>query len=496
MPRNGRWSEARLDRFERRIERLAARISKTLPLPPEGKAERLALAENDVFYFCATYLPHYFDAPFGEMHRRLDAFVEESEKPALVVLPRGHGKTSFLTVAKTIHKLLFKTRRFAVIGSDTLSRAKNLADLVRLEFEFNERLKQDFGAQKTHAQWERDNFVLRNGAVLRALGQGSPWRGHNYQGARPDWVVVDDLEDLKNTRNAAIVERRIAWLRATVYPAVKDDGGRLLVAGNLFSVRCALARLAANRDGEYRFRALQMSAEEKGGAPAWPERFTKKMLADKKDFMGGAAYAAEYLNLPSDEGVLIKPDWIAWMKPEEAPTFEAKNVVSFLDPSPTGSESSDFKALVVLARHGKKNYVLWSWIRKASIGEMWDAQFSAYDTFNMFRVGMEKNMLHDFLRESVADAEAARGTRLPWIGVMHRDKKADRISKLSPAFERGEFVFLRAGDNEALMDQLVFFGAPGTHDDGPDALAGAYDLLARGERRIGVVYSGAEAAWA
>lgn len=468
-----------LNYYTREWERLYDRILAVKPLPEEGREERVKRASADRFFFAKTYLPHYFDCEFGKMHRDLGKFIDQLEGyPGLAIVGRDHGKTSFCTVSETLWRLLTGRSKFTIIGSEVKDRAVQLARLPRLELEANARIIQDFGEQRTLGQWEEEDFVLRNGAVVRALGRGSPWRGHIYRANRPDWVVIDDLESKKNVRNPKMVQERIDWLRAEVFPAVKMDGGQLLIVGNMFSSRSAIARIAQNKEGEYHFKVFKASGEFPDGSPAWPERFSKKDLAKKREIMGLAAYGAEILNRPTDEGLIVKDEWIRWIMPDELPSRRTLRVFGFLDPSPTAKESSDFKALVSVAfAEDGKRYVLDSWIRKVTPKPMVDAVYQRFLLLRHERIGIEENMLHDFLRESVQDAERRHGFDIPWQGVVHTENKEIRISRLGPSIERSEWVFVKGGgDNELLVEQLLFFGEPGVNDDGPDALAGCVEM--------------------
>ena len=252
----------------------------------------------------------------------------------------------------------------------------------------------------------------------------------------------------------------------------------------IFSRRCALARLFDNSDGEYVFDTFRFDALDARGNPAWPERFTREELDEKRRVMGGALFEAEFMNRPTDEEALVKKEWIKWVAPDEVPSLQALRVFGFLDPSVTAREASDFKAFVTVGfAPDATRYVLDSWIRRASPEAAMDAVYEGFKKFRHERIGMEQNMLHDFLRESVRAAERRWDFAIPWQGVVHRESKEIRVSRIAPSLERGEWRFVKgAGNNALLAEQLLFYGTPGTHDDGPDALAGCEEMRARVNR--------------
>jgi hypothetical protein len=426
------------------------------PLPEAEKPARLARAQTDALYFKRTYLPHYFDCGFAPFHRKLQCEIERESRASLLVAgPREHGKSSFVTIGDTVRRIVLGKTHFAVIGSDTLDRAVQFLCAVQMELGSNPRLRKDFGNHVGKAKWGVKELITRRGVRVLALGRKSPWRGLLHV-RRPDWIVIDDLERRDNVGNKRIVDERIRWLQSDVYGAYR---GKCVALGNLFSRRCALARLFDNSDGEYVFDKFRFDALDACGNPVWPERFTREELDEKRRVMGGALFEAEFMNRPTDEEALVREEWIKWVAPDEVPSLQALRVFGFLDPSVTAREASDFKAFVTVGfAPDATRYVLDSWIRRASPEAAMDAVYEGFKKFRHERIGMEQNMLHDFLRESVRAAELRWGFAVPWQGVVHREAKEIRVSRIVPSLERGEWRFVKgAGNNALLAEQLLFY---------------------------------------
>lgn len=466
--------------FSRHLENIRKTFERMEPFPKEGMAGRVARAKADPLYFKKNYLPHYFEDDFAGFHVRLqDEIGRKSGVPLLVAGAREHGKSSFVTIGDTVRRIVLGETRFAVLGSDTRDRASQFLRAVRLELEANPRLRQDFGDHVGKVFWGDEDFTTRKGVRVLALGRKGQWRGLLHV-RRPDWIVIDDIERRDNVKNKKIVDERIRWLQADVYGAYH---GKCVVLGNLFSRRCALARLFDNKDGEYTFETFQFEALDAVGEPTWPARFSKADLDEKRRVMGTALFEAEFMNRPTDEGALVKDEWIKWVARDAVPSRQALCIIGFLDPSSTAKEASDFKALVTVgfAEDGTR-YVLDSWIKRSSPEAMLDAVYGRFEQLRHERIGMEQNMLHDFLRDSVREAERRHGFCVPWQGVTHRDAKELRVSRIVPSLERGEWRFVKgAGNNDLLVEQLLFYGSPGMNDDGPDALAGCEEM----RRRVG-----------
>ncbi|UCF80429.1 MAG: hypothetical protein JSV08_07930 [Acidobacteriota bacterium] len=467
--------------YKQHLETVRRTLEHLSPLPRKGRSACIARARTDALHFKRIYLPHYFDCEFAPFHRKLQGEIERESRALLLVAgSRDHGKSSFVTIGDTVRRVVLGKTRLAVIGSGTLDRALQFLRAVRMELESNPRIRQDFGDHVGKANWGDKEFNTYRGVRVLALGRKGQWRGLLHV-RRPDWVVIDDLERRDNVGNKRIVDERIRWLQSDVYGAYR---GKCVVLGNLFSRRCALARLFDNSDEEYVFDKFRFDALDACGAPTWPERFTREELDEKRRVMGSALFEAEFMNRPADEDALVKEEWIKWVAPDEVPSLQALRVFGFLDPSVTAREASDFKAFVTVGfAPDATRYVLDSWIRRASPEAAMDAVYEGFKKFRHERIGMEQNMLHDFLRESVRAAELRWGFAVPWQSVVHREAKEIRVSRIVPSLERGEWRFVKeVGNNALLAEQLLFYGAPGTHDDGPDALAGCEEMRARVNR--------------
>jgi len=404
------------------------------------------------------------------------ALDKEDSTPKLIIAPRDHGKSSLITVGETLYRILTRRASFAVAGSATEDRAVQFVRLIKAEFEENAVLKKDFGIRRGNP-WSNKELILKNpSAKILARGRNSPWRGLLWRGHRPDFVVIDDLEQRENIRNPRRVKERLNWLISEVYPAV-SLGGTLIVIGNLFSRRSAIAILYKDTE-KYPFERFRFDAEDEDGNPVWSERFTKEDLLKKRRIMGEALYRAEMLNCPYDEeGALVREESIRYYEPAE---IEGKKltVSGFFDPSATANERSDYKAFITVGDLDGVKYVLDAWIRRATMGEALKAIYERYLKFRHVRIGVESNLFEEFFRIEAERLRARLGVGLPWSSVHHGQSKELRLLRIAPQIENGDWLFLKnQGDQKLLIEQLLFFGSPGVKDDGPDALAGCDEMI-------------------
>ena len=206
-------------------------------------------------------------------------------------------------------------------------------------------------------------------------------------------------------------------------------------------------------------------------------------MKNEKLSIGKAAYDAEYLNLPSDDGNLVSWDDIRYYEESEiAGDVPNMEIAGFFDPSATGTETSDCQGIVAvgrIARDGKLiHYVLDTFIKKAKLDEAVRVVYEKAKKFPRAVFGVETNVFSDWLKKEFDTRANETKRAVSWKPVKHHGKsKQERIRWLAPLIERGEIRFLKT--QEDLLHQLAYFGDPGVHDDGADALAGCFEVFAR-----------------
>ena len=126
---------------------------------------RQRLGAVDMEFFGRAYFPHYFSRPSPEFHRELDAIWQDGVLKGLtpstsglvkqisrmngckrvVAAPRGHAKSTSLTFKGTIHAVVYGYKHYPIIISDSSDQAEGFLDNIRVEFEENEAIREDFG---------------------------------------------------------------------------------------------------------------------------------------------------------------------------------------------------------------------------------------------------------------------------------------------------------------------------------------------------------------
>lgn len=464
----------------------------------ETKADQIARIERarrDYAYFVEYYFPHYCTneetseiIPSAKFH--VDAannILKNRNIRALKKWARGHAKSTHIDVFIPLWLKIQKRRELnvMVLVSKSEDAAKTLLGDIQAELQYNKRYIHDFGEQYNAGNWQDGEFVTRDGRAFFARGRGQSPRGLRYRNKRPDYIVIDDLDDDELCGNDTRVRKLTEWVTEALFGTFGAEGGRFIMAGNLISKCSVLANIAALKGIE----VSQVNVIDKSGKPSWPAYWRPERIKEMREFMGYRAFEKEYMNNPIKEGTVFRKDWIKFTKMR--PLHEYDKIVAYCDPSFKSSTTNDYKAIKVWGKICTELHHLFAFVRQCSVSEMvrW-----FYDLHERMPEGVicnyyiEANFLQDIILDEFAVEGELRGYQLPIIG--DKRKKPDkfaRIEGISPLWERGFVYYNEKLQNDSDMlagieQTLSIEKGSRTHDDAPDADEGAIYILQKHAR--------------
>ena len=459
---------------------------------PESKEIRKKELQNDFVKFCKYYFSRFMDSEFGWFHLKAAEAIKNDPKVfAVLEWPREHAKSVFANIMMP----LFLYARGEFTGMITVSanetKAITLLSDLQAEFVANQRWINDYGELAKLGDWTEGNFSTTDGIGFWAYGRGQSPRGARKAVNRPNYAVVDDIDDKVIVKNADRVKEAVNWVIEDLYGSLAMKGGRLVIAGNRINKASILANLVGDvkegdskRKGithikvfaiEHRNTHTKAEPTDKTAQPAWNERYTMELLLDKFDKMGHRSTRREFFHEHQEEGNVFKPEWIQYG--DVLPFKKYNSLTVYCDPSFKDSKTSDYKAIITVGILGSRIDILTIWLRQASSVAMVNVFYDLFDDFeNWAKYYMEANMLQDLLMKDFDQEAESRDYSVPVRKDMRsKPDKATRIENLTPYFERGKVTINKAlqgsPDCDEFIDQLM--GFPFGHDDGPDALEGA-----------------------
>ena len=493
-----------LDAWREHCKRIQS-ITDTATLASETPSERdrrIARLRSNYAAFCEYYFPHFLqlrEGTTGEVIRTIHnaPFHNEAARKirstpnlkAVFMWPRGHAKSTHMDIFVPLW-LMFQHRRLinfmVVVGKSEDSAIRLLGD-IQAELQYNQRLIADFGQQKpANGSWQDGEFKAASGVKFLACGRGQSPRGLRDREARPDYIVIDDLDDDELCRNEKRVRDLTDWVKEALFGALDVGRGRFIMVGNLISKNSVLAAIAKTK-GVFlsRIRAVDSSGE-----PSWQEKWTKEEAVAYRDFVGYRAWEKEMMHNPIVDGTIFRAEWIRYKR---LPGLEKYDMlVCYTDPSFKSSTSNDYKACRLWGKIGSRLHLIDCFVRQATVSEMvrW-----LYDLYERTRLAasvqffMEANFMQDVILDEFALEGNLRGYQLPIMP--DRRKKPDklqRIEAISPLWERG-FVFYNDAKKDdpdmqvGIEQTLALERGSRMHDDAPDADEGAIWLLQRNTRQ-------------
>ena len=468
---------------------------------PVQKDKRIKRLQKDYAAFCEYYFPHFLtlrDKTTGEVIRTVhnapfhnSAALKVKNTPNLKAVfkwPRGHAKSTHFDIFLPLW-LMFQPKRLinvmVVVGKSEESAIGLLSD-IQAELEFNQRIIADFGEQKAVGNWQEGQFVTQSDVAFFARGRGQSPRGLRYKEARPDYIVIDDLDDDELCRNEKRVKDLTDWVKEALFGALDVGRGRFIMVGNLISKNSVLANIAATK-GVY---VSEIKAVDKDGEPVWKEKWTKQEAEEAAAFMGYRSWQKEMMHNPIKDGTIFRHDWIRYKK--VLPLHKYEMLVCYTDPSFKSTTANDYKASRLWGKIGNELHLIDCYVRQDTVSGMVRWLYNLYESLPenvSVRFFMEANFMQDIILDEFTTEGNLRGYQLPILpDKRKKPEKIQRIEAISPLWERG-FVFY----NEALKDSsdmqvgieqtLSLERGSRVHDDAPDADEGAIWYLQRNTRQ-------------
>lgn len=473
------------------------------PETPAGRERRKARLLANYAAFCEYYFPHYLqlrDKATGEVVRTIHnaPFHNEAARTvrdtpnlkAVFMWPRGHAKSTHLDIFLPLW-LMFQPGRLinfmVVVGKSEDSAVRLLGD-IQAELEANRRLTADFGEQKNGGSWLDGEFRTNSGVKFLACGRGQSPRGLRDREARPDYIVIDDLDDDELCRNERRVREMTDWVKEALFGSLDVGRGRFIMVGNLISKNSVLYNISRTRGVVL----SKVQAVDRDGNPVWREKWTRREAEEYRDFVGYRAWEKEMMHNPIVDGSIFRNEWIRWKRLPGLSRYDS--LVCYTDPSFRSTTANDYKACRLWGKAGTELHLIDCFVRQATVGEMvrwlYDLYERARDTASV-RFYMEANFMQDVILDEFAAEGGLRGYQLPILPDRRKKPgKLQRIEAVSPLWERGLVWYNEAKRDDPDMQvgieqTLALERGSRVHDDAPDADEGAIWLLQRTARGTG-----------
>lgn len=387
----------------------------------------------------------------------LDLLTKYPEDDLLIVAPPRHAKTTWVGVIYPLFRIMQDPSVHVVYVSSTIEQSLKQSIEVRDSIETNDYFKQvcDDVFPAKNRQWQKNMWTIRS----------QRWRGDkdptfiatgfdgNILGSTADEIIIDDLNDRKNTATPYMRQKVQDWVARTVLTR-RSPRGRVV---------CIMTRWHADDlAGWFKtlgFKCLEMQAIGCGGcnidhqhrpkdAPLWKEEWSFEKLLKVKTTMDIWQWEGVYQGNPTPIGGTIwKEEWWRYYRTD----FESPAQKEL--PSLPQDYSLKIQSWDTSQKEGSEN----DW----SVCETWQYEQGNYYLIDVYRAkheypDLKKAVIEQYRKHYpgvVLIEEASSGaslvqempieTSVPIIGIKPETDKLARAKASTPPLMAGR-VFLPA----------------------------------------------------
>ena len=457
------------------------------------KERKRAYLEARPVEWIRYFFPKYATYPFAAFQTRaIRRILEHDEWFEVLSWSRELAKSTVVMFC-VMYLALTGRKRNVILASATEASAAKLLRPYLANFEANGRIRAFYGEQKNIGQWGENAFKPKCGCSFMGVGAGNAPRGARNGAVRPDVLLVDDFDTDEDCRNPHTLDKKWDWWEHALYPTRSVSEPTLVVfCGNLIAKDTCVARAGAKAD-----HWDIVNLVDKDGRSAWPEKNTQERIERIRASISTSAFQGEYMNNPVTEGKVFHN--LGWGKVPDLRKFEF--LVAYGDPACSNgrSKAASTKAVALVGRIRQTYYLI-----KCFVGRVSNAEYIEWFYHMKEYVGrkaavyyyQENNALQapffeQVFKPLVREANERKRDSLFIIGDS-RDKidKATRIeANLEPLDRNGQLVFNEEERDNVHMremrDQFSLFELPLPFPaDGPDAVEGAVNVIARKTREL------------
>lgn len=424
-----------------------------------------------------------------------------NNKMVALAAPRGHAKTTGMTVSYGLATLLFRERKFMLLVSDTESQAAMFLGYFKEQLQENQALVELFGLKRNDKgqvqfakETETDIIVeMEDGHKFRVIAKGAEQklRGLIWSGTRPDIILCDDMENDELVMNKDRREKMRKWFYSALLPCISSKG-IIRVVGTILHMDSLLERLMPKPYDRWSHQEpLKLWSETRRNGwtsikyrahtddftqVLWPEKHSKESLQQKREEYIGMGmpdvYSQEYLNIPLDESVAyFKRNDFDYITDDDR-KLPLKYYMT-VDLAISEADRADYSVFLIAGVDEYKRIHVKQVIRERLDGrEIVDTLINLQRVWDFELVGIEEMQVSKSIGPFLNEEMLKENTYLNLVKLKHGGKDKIARARSIQARMRAKTVKFEKGADwyQAFEDELTRFPRD-THDDQVDAFA-------------------------
>lgn len=425
--------------------------------------------------------------PLSSFHKELCNFItDDKTRKKLVLLPRGHLKSTMITIGYSVQSIVNNPNIRILILSATYEMAVDFVTEAKRHLKENQTIHRLYGdLTEGVEEWSADRITLKRtdhnikGPTLKAAGIDS-----NLVGSHPDLIIIDDPHNRDNSQTAENIEKVINRFRDCI--DLLEPGGQLIVIGTRWNLIDLYGWIQDKdnhviKDFDVMVKQAYTGNIETGEefVPLWPEKFDIKELQSRLRADGWYQFSSQYMNNPV-------PEQDATFKRSDFQKYDPLDIrgkemikITTIDPAISLEKTADYSAIITCGIDQFGNiFLLDIWRDRVQPSELIDKIFEVYEAFHPNHIGLETIAYQKALAYSIRDEQQKRNRYLPISEIQpHERSKDQRIKGLQPLYANHKIFHPETHRMKFYFeDELANYPRAG-HDDMIDAFSYALDFL-------------------
>lgn len=452
--------------------------------------------------FVGSILAARFDgqAASPPFHKECWELCTGPEKYVAIAAPRGHAKSTAITLAYGLATLLFRERKFMLLVSDTESQASLFLGLFKQELQDNNELIDLFGIKRNDKgiveflkNSETDVVVeCIDGHKFRIIAKGAEQklRGLIWNGSRPDIIICDDMENDELVMNKERRDKMRRWFNGALLPSLADRGIVRMVGTILHSDSLLESLMPNPSDKQTITTPLKEWSTRRGMWKAvkyrahtsdfktllWPEKknpdYFKTLYEEAVKTGMTDTYSREYLNYPIDESVSFfkRGDFLPVTQEDQDKKL---NFYITADLAISEEERADYSVFIIGGVDEDKRIHIKNIIRERMDGkEIVDTLIALQRLYNPVAVGIEEMQVSKAIGPFLREEMVKQNTYLSLYPLKHGGKdKLTRARSIQARMRAHGVKFAVEEDWFPSFENECLQFPRGKHDDQVDAFA-------------------------
>lgn len=435
----------------------------------------------------------------GECHKELCAELDRTDKAytrRVFMYPRGHFKTSIITIANTVKRILNDPNSRILIASSTLENAKECLGVIKSVFWRNEEFRKifpefcppdgakEFGTLMEFTVPNRTLLTLKN-ATVEVAGDGQTITGRHYEK-----IVFTDIVNPENSQSKYQLDNTIKWcsycLSLLDNPLTNqcDMEGTRYDHGDVYGDWIEKAKKA--KKTYFMMIKPAIYVEDGIEKSLFHEKFDLESLRALEVEQGSFVFAGQYMLSPVDEGTAsFKRESIRYIQRRDIPRAKDNKfkyeLYMTIDPAISESQKADH-SVITIGMVDEKNILYIIDIKKGhwNTTKLLDTIWDTYYQYRPRLIGIETVAFQKMLATSIMDLGRSKGVILPVKEIVRNTSKSKvmRILSLVPRFEQKMIFFADDLDKAFIEMQILRFNPDkkNNKDDLLDSIADMVDI--------------------